>query len=531
MASSLAASAKISLLIALSRVLGLVREMVFAALFGAGAAADAFLVAFRIPNLLRDLLAEGALSAAFVPTFTQVWSGGDPRAAFLLVNRLLAWLTLGLAALVASVVAFPSTVVELISDGFGGDLRKVQLCADLTSIVMPYLICVVVAALWMGVLNAQEKYVLPAAVSLSFNAVSIATGGLLLMLGGDTQQQIAWWAWGTLAAGVVQPLMLLPTLMRQGYRPVLTFRGSLADPGVRRVARQMLPALLSAAALQVNVIVNTSLASALGDGPVAYLSYAFRIFFLPVGMFGVALATVTTTRISSASAKGDSETIARGIREAKDAVWVLMLASSLVLVGLAEPICAVLFERGAFDAEQSLATAAVLRAYGLALIPYGMVKVLVPIFYAFDRPRTALIASLAAIVCNIGFNLWIVDALGAVGLALGTAIGSLVNASILALAMRGLVSKAAPPGRLRAWSVLVVAALMLGSVIGLGVAADAWIGEHVEVSVTWARLAALGVTLAVGAGLYLGVLSWGRHPCAEGLNRLTARVVAKLRRR
>ena len=295
MTETLRSSGSVSAAVALSRVLGLARMSIFSRLLGAGALADAYSVAFRIPNLLRDLLAEGALASAFVPTFTAAHqrSEADARALADLVASALLLLT-GLLTLLG--VVYAEAIVLAITDGWGP--AKVAQTAALARLMMPILALVSLGAVWMGVLNARRHYARAALAPALFNLVSIAVGVALWLLGVDGEAAVTGWSVGTLAAGAAQTLYQLPALWRLGYRPRLRLRGLLHDPDLRRIVRLMLPAVAGVAAVQLNVFVNTRFAASLGDGPVAQLEYAFRIFFLPIGVFGVALATVTATRVS-----------------------------------------------------------------------------------------------------------------------------------------------------------------------------------------------------------------------------------------
>ena len=305
MTEPLRASGSVSLAILGSRVLGLLREVGFAALFGAGAVADAYQVAFRIPNLLRDLLAEGALSSAFVPTFTAALERDGEAAAYDLGNLVLGAIAIVTGLLTALGLLFTEPLVVLMSEGFAGDAAKVELAARLCRIMMPLLALVSLGAVWMGMLNARRRFVLPALAPAVFNLVSLAAGVVVWAVGDAIGPGIVVWSAGTLLAGVVQAGIQLVALWRLGYRPRARIRGMLTHPGVRRIAALMGPAVIGVAAVQVSVFVNTRFAGSLGDGPVAQLGYAFRLFFLPLGIFGVALATVTTTSVSEAAAAGD----------------------------------------------------------------------------------------------------------------------------------------------------------------------------------------------------------------------------------
>lgn len=531
MSGTLQKSGSLSVAVAVSRVLGLLREALFSRLVGAGALADAYSVAFRIPNLLRDLLAEGALSSAFVPTFTAALVQDDRERANLLANLTLALLLLLTGTLTLLGVLFAEDVVRLITAGWSP--TKIAEAAALTRIMMPLLILVSLGAVWTGMLNAQRRFLGPAYAPALFNVVSVLVGAGLLIGGAGGMWAVSAWSVGTLCAGVVQALVLLPPLWRLGYRPRPVLRGALAHPGVRRIARLMLPALVGIAALQINIFVNTRFAASLGDGPVAKLEYAFRIFYLPIGMFGVALATVTTTQLSEEAARGDRGGLVHKTAESLSALWLLTAASTVGLVALAEPIVSLIYEGGKFTASDTADVAMILRAYALGLVPYSMVKIVAPAFYATDRPRLPLLASVSAIAATIAFNAAFYRQLGAPGLALGTSLGALVNVGLLRLFFTRTVGPLARPGRARELAWLLLANAIMGAVLYAAWYAAARGLAHVALPGPL-HTAALAIVLLVivllGFFTYIGVLR-GRFPAADGLARMPGALLRKLRRR
>lgn len=521
MASTLRASAGLSIAVLSSRVLGLVREALFAALFGAGALADAYQVAFRIPNLLRDLFAEGALSNAFVPTFAARLERDGKAGAHALGNLVLGGVLLVTGGLSLLGILFAEQVVDAISADFGGDAAKVALTVHLTRWMMPLLALVSASAVWMGMLNAQRRFLVPAMAPAMFNVAILMIGAGLWLWDTTPERALVGWSVGTLAAGAVQGGVQLPALWRLGYRPVPRLAGLRRDPGVRRIVRLMAPAVVGLAAVQLNVFVNTRFAAELGDGPVAQLSYAFRLFYLPIGMFGVALATVTTTRVAEDAARGDRGKMRASTAEGLGAAWMLTGASCVGLVLLAEPVVALIFERGRFTAADTQATALVLQAYVLGLVPYSLVKILAPAFYALDRPRIPLLASVGAVVVNLGFNAATYRALGAPGIALGTTLGALVNFTVLRIAYAKIVGPLPREGRLRRF-----AALALANLVMAGVVAGTWWGVRQLVATpgvpaaAWLRGAAVLAVIALGASVYVAVLVRLRVAGAELLARL-----------
>ena len=424
--SFLRAAGVISALTMGSRVLGLVREQVFAAFLGAGSYADAFQVAFRIPNLLRDLFAEGALSAAFVPTYTrELKEGGRPRA-HQLASRLLTVLAAILAVLVVLGFLFARQVVEFLAPGF--EPGKMGITVTLTRIMLPFLPLVSFAALAMGMLNAQGRFAIPAAAPSMFNVVSILWAAGLWAMGFGPEQVVVGWAIGTVLGGAAQLLIQVPPLWREGWRYHPEWQPGA--PGIRAIGRLMAPATVGLAAVEVNILVNTIFASH-EDGAVAWLGYAFRILYLPIGIFGVAVGTVATTGLSQRAAEGDTEGLRRTLRQGLAAVAFLSVPATVGLVVLRIPIVRLLFERGRFDAGDTAHTATALALYAIGLVAYTGVKVLAPAFYAVGRPKVPLLASVSAVITNLLVVVTLHASIGYRAIALGTALGSLVNASML----------------------------------------------------------------------------------------------------
>lgn len=530
MAETLRSSGRVSVAVALSRVLGLVREQVFAAMFGASFAADAFAVAFRIPNLLRDLFAEGALSSAFVPVFTEAQVNEDRAAAYRLGHFVFTGSLLLTGLLTCLGVVFAEELVVAISKGFDGNAAKVALAADLTRVMMPLLSVISLSAVWMGMLNAQRSFMAPAYAPAMFNVASILIGGALLLLGFGVERGIFWWSVGTLVAGAVQALFQLPALWKLSYRPRLRLRGIFREPRVRTILGLMAPAIIGLAAVQINVFVNTRFAASLpDDGPIAQLSYAFRVFYLPIGVFSVAIATVTTTRVSVDAAKRDMAALTRSAGEGLSAVWMLMSASAVGLWLLSEPVVELLFERGAFDHDATLATAAVLRSYAIGLLPYGVVKILAPVFYGIKRPRVPLAASVCAVIVNITFNALTYERLGAPGIALGTTLGVTVNVIVLRFGFARLVGKIHNERRAKDLLALVAANVVMGAVVW-----GSWWGVKF-VSADWGlggrllRGGALLVVVAMGFGVFVWVLRAAGYPGAQLLAALPGKLWRRVR--
>ena len=436
-----------------SRLLGIAREIVLARMFGASATPDmdAFNVAFRIPNLVRDLFAEGAMTAAFVPTFTRTLNGKGKEAAWrlgnLVINALL--LVTGVIVVLGIVFAAPITRTITSADMVGDFLRmfgfaaqapaaagfasvpgKLELTTELTRIMMPFLTTVAVAVAMMGMLNSLHRFFLPALSPAMFNVVTILCAvGLAPLMPAFGLSPIYGIAIGTLLGGLGQIAIQWPTLRREGfrYRPTLNFR----DPDVLEILRLMGPGTLGLAAVQINVLVNTSLATTQPQGAVSWLQYAFRLMYLPIGLFGVSIATASLPDLSKHAGDSDRSAMRRTISNGLRLMLMLNVPATIGLIVLAQPIIELLFEYRRFNAHDTVATAAALMCYSPGLLGYSAVKIASPSFYSLRDSRTPAIVSVLSILLNLTLNIVLVRVMGYRGLALGTAIAALFNAGTL----------------------------------------------------------------------------------------------------
>jgi putative peptidoglycan lipid II flippase len=376
-----------------SRVMGVVREQVFAFMFGASIFADAFIAAFRIPNLLRDLFAEGALSTAFTSTFTKTWEKEGPQEAWRIARIVLSTLILILGAIcVAGILAAP-WVVALIGGGFDDVPGKLELTIRLTRLLFPFILFVSLAAVVMGMLNSRHIFGIPASASTVFNIVSIVSGATLAWLF-DPQKSLLHphfgvravygWAIGVLIGGLAQLAMQLPSLWRLGFR----FRWKLdfRDPALQAVLLLMVPSVIAGSGVQINVMVSSRFASHI-PGAMSWLYYAFRLVQLPIGIFGVAIATVTLPAVARQHALDDLKAFGKTVEEALRFGFYLTLPASIGLAVVAEPVIRLIYEHGTFNAHSTTETAVALQAYAISIAGYSGIKILVPCFYAMQPPR------------------------------------------------------------------------------------------------------------------------------------------------
>jgi putative peptidoglycan lipid II flippase len=493
----------ISLATMLSRVLGLVREQLFAALLGATAMADAFIAAFRIPNLLRDLFAEGALSQAFVPAFKKELREHGTEGAYKLGNTVAGNLMVVVGIFVGFGIFFAPEILFLMAKKFDQVEGKFMLAVDLTRIMMPFLLLVTLAAVAMGMLNSQERYGPPALAPAMFNVVTILIGAGLALAGVEGTHVAIGWAIGTLVAGLAQLGIQLPALWRAGWRPSVRFDLALRDPSVRQVALVMAPAVISVAAVQVNVFVNTSFASD-EKGAVSWLNYAFRFLQLPIGVFGVAIATVSTTRFADAAVDDDREALSRHLVEGLRLVAFLCVPATVGLIVLGEPIIRLIYERGEFHYWDTDATTRALDFYVIGLVAYAAVKVLAPAFYAVKLTRIAVVASISAVAANVVANYFLHPIYGYRILALGTALSALVNCAMLYIAFHRRIARIPHAS-------LVIYLLRIGAAAAVMGAATWGVAELLDGQFGHRRFAARAadamIPVVVGAVVY-AVMCW-----------------------
>src|SRR6516162_4540575 len=430
------ATGVVGLAVLSSRVLGLIRETIFAGLFGAGRNLDAFLMAFRLPNLLRDPFAEGALSTAFITTFAKKIAVEGDQSAWRLANKVATLTAVFMSVITLLGIVFAPQLVDLLTWGSWSP-DKTELTILLTRIMWPFMLMVSLAALVMGMLNAKHVFGPPAMASSYFNLGSIIAG-----------VAIGYWldphfGAGTLIGGAWQLLGQFPSLWKVGYRfhPDFHWR----DEGVRTVLTLMGPAVIAASAVQVNVLINSGFAASITDaaghvisGPVSWLNIAFRLMQLPLGIFGVAIGTVTLPLVSKHAALGNTvefrATLARGMRLA----FLLTVPSAIGLAMLASPIISVIYQHGRFTAEMTRQTAGALQYYAIGLVAYAALKVLTPAFYAVGKRNTPMLVSFLAIGTNLFLN-WLFTfrlGWGHRGLAFSTSLVATINFLSLYALMR-----------------------------------------------------------------------------------------------
>jgi len=516
----LRAASLVSLLTLASRITGLVREQLIAASFGATALSDAYQVAFRIPNLLRRLFAEGAFSQAFVPILaaTRAREGEDATRLLIdAVTTVLLWALL--LTSVAGVVGAP-LLVWLMAAGFAPEARDAAVV--MTRWMFPYIGCMSLVALSAGILNTWKRFAVPAATPVLLNLSVIAAAWLLApRMAQWGQPPIYALAIGVMAGGVIQLAVQVPALRRAGVMPRLaiglgSLRAAWAHPGVHRILRQMAPALLGVSVAQLSLLINTQIASHLPAGSVSWLTYADRLMEFPTALLGVALGVVLTPQLSAAQASGETQAYSGLLDWGLRLVLLLSAPCAVALLVFPQPLIAVLYHYGRIDAHDVAQTVVALRGYGAGLLGLVAVKVLAPGFYAKQDIRTPVKISVVVLVLTQLLNLAFVPLLGHAGLALSIGLAACVNALWLLVGLRRRGSYQPAPGWPGFGWRVALASVVMGAGLAWAAQGVDWIGLR---AVPLQRVALLSAVLAGAALTYFAVLLASGLPLRQFLRK------------
>lgn len=493
----LRALATISSMTLLSRILGFARDFFIARAFGAGAATDAFFVAFRLPNLLRRMFAEGAFSQAFVPILGEYRNRRgteDTRALIDRVATLLALIVTGVTLL--GVLGAP-WLIYISAPGFAADTEKFDLTVMLTRITFPYILFMSMVALAGGVLNTFSRFAIPAFTPVLLNLSFI---GMSLFAAPLFDPPVLALAWAVFIGGVLQLVLQVPALMRIGMLPRI--RLDLQDPGVRRVFKLMLPAILGVSVSQISLLINTIFASFLESGSVSWLYYADRLMEFPAGLLGVALGTILLPSLSRSHADGNAGEFSGLLDWGLRLTLMLTLPAALALALLATPLVATLFHHGQFTAHDVMQTRNALVAYSVGLTGLILVKVLAPGFYSRQDIRTPVKIALGVLVLTQLMNLAFIKPLAHAGLALSIGLAALVNAALLYRGLRRIGAYLPAPGWAAFWAKILFALTVMGGVLYVG--ADLT-GDWLRTG-TMTRILNLAWIVLAGAGAYFATL-------------------------
>lgn len=481
----------------LSRVFGFVRDLVFAHTFGANAGTDAFFVAFKIPNFLRRLFAEGSFSVAFVPVLTEYRAKRSFDELKLFVNHVAGTLGGILLLVTALGVLGAPFLVMIFAPGFIGVEGKMDLAADMLRLTFPYLLFISLTAFAGSILNSFDRFGIPAFTPVLLNLSLI---GCAIWLAPQMDRPIVALAWGVLLAGIVQFLFQLPFLRQLGLLPRFSFAPK--DEGVRRVMRLMLPAIFGVSVTQINLLLDTLIASFLEDGSISWLYYSDRLMEFPLGILGVGLATVILPSLSHKHAADSAESFSHTLNWAMRWVLLLGVPCAVGLFLLAGPMIATLFQSDVFLANDVAMAQRSLMAYSLGLIPFIMIKVLAPGYYARQDTKTPVRIAIIAMVSNMVLNIILVFPLAHAGLALATTLSACINATLLYRGLR--TERVIQPES--GWPSLILRGVVASVAMGvmlyiLGGSLDSWVGAEL-----WGRIWRLLLLIVSGAAVYFFML-------------------------
>lgn len=472
----------------ISRLLGFVRDMVIAWFFGAGLFADAFFVAFRLPNLFRRLFGEGSLTVAFVPVFSSTLSRYGKQEAFNLAGsavRVSAILLAGLT--IIGIIAAP-VIVRVMAPGFDGD--GFQLTVLLTRIMFPYVFFICLVALSMGILNVLGHFAAPAVAPALLNLSMIAS---VFCISPFLAQPVLGLGIGVVIGGVLQLLLQVPFLVKSGFR--FRQKNSLYHPGLQKIGRRMGPSVFGAAVYQINILISTLLASLLNEGSVSYLYYADRLVQFPLGVFAISLSVALLPALSLQAASRDIDGVRHTFAYAVNLIFFITLPAMTGLIVLRRPIVALLFERGAFDAVNSALTADALLYYSIGLWAFSGVRIVVSAFFAFEDTRTPVKIGMVSVLLNIILSLVLMGPLAHGGLALATSVASMINFLLLAAALRTKLGSLGGKKIIESLARSVLCSLVMGGCL-------LWVTEFLNTAEPAGQIRLLGI---IAGAIILGI--------------------------
>jgi putative peptidoglycan lipid II flippase len=495
----MASTVVVSVMTLLSRILGLIRDVVLARFLGVSAGTDAFFVAFRIPNFLRRLFAEGAFNQAFVPVLSEYRTQGPQAAVQLLINRVAGTLGLTLSLVTVLGVIGAPVLITVFAPGFGDDPVKRALAVEMLRLTFPYLFFIALTAFAGAILNTWGRFAVPAFTPVLLNVSLIAAALFVTPLFEDQRMAVAL-AWGVLVAGMAQLMFQLPFLARLGLmpKPQVAWR----DPGVKKILLLMAPAIFGVSVSQINLLLDTVLASLLETGSVTWLYYSDRLVELPLGIFAIAIGTVILPSLSKKHASSSTDAFSHTLDWAMRLVLLLGLPAGLALLVIAKPLLSALFQYGEFSAFDVHQASMSLQAYSAGVVAFMLIKVLAPGYFARQDTRTPVRIGIIAMVANMVFNLLLVWHLRHVGLAMATAMSAWLNAALLYKGLKDAgVYRPTPGWGLFFGRLLAGCVVMMAVVLWLTGGTDIW-----HTGLAWQRGTFMVGVVAAGGLAYFAVL-------------------------
>ena len=423
----------------LSRIFGYIRDMVIAAFFGAGFYSDAFIAAFRIPNLIRRLFGEGSLSISFVPVFTQYLTDKGKDEAFEMARSAIKLLSILLVVITVLGIVFSPWIVRIFAPGFIGSPEKFTLAVVLTRIMFPYIFFICLVALSMGILNVLGHFAAPALAPVFLNIAMILSVFIISIFSTDLTNLVYGLAFGVVIGGFLQLALQVPFLIKKRF--YFWKKSGIWHPGLKRIVLLFFPAIFGSAVYQINTLVITLLASIQSEGSISYLYYADRLVQFPLGIFAIAAATAMLPSLSRQAAVKDITAVRDSFAYTLKLVFFVSIPAMVGLIVLRQPVVALLFERGAFGSEATLLTANAVLYYSIGLWAVSGVRIVVFTFYALEDTKTPVYTAVISIIANILLGVILMGPMGHAGLALALSLASMLNFGLL---MRALNTKLGP---------------------------------------------------------------------------------------
>ena len=480
----------------LSRIFGFLRDMVIAWFFGAGLATDAFFVAFRIPNLLRRLFAEGSLTISFIPIFTEYLTNRNRQGAFELAGSVFRLLSVILAAVTVLGILLAPFIVTLMAPGFAGSIEKFDLTVLLTRVMFPYILFIGLVALCMGVLNALGHFAAPALAPVFLNLAMIVS---VFGCASFFKRPIIGLGVGVLVGGILQFAFQIPFLVKQGF--FFWRRFPWYHPAVKRIGKLMMPAVFGSAVYQINILVGTLLASLLPEGSISYLYYADRLVQFPLGIFAIAIGTAVLPSLSRQAAAQNMGALRDTFGYAMRLLFFITMPAMIGLIVLRVPIVQLLFNRGAFDAITTRLTAEALLYYSLGLWSFSGIRVVVSTFYALQDTKTPVKVAILSLLANIVLSILLMGPMRHGGLALATSLSSMLNLGALIWFLKKRLGRIGAYNILKSVSISSAASIVMGLTIG-------WFLRHIELGFDTSPMRLmiyLGLSVVGGTAIYGGL--------------------------
>lgn len=483
----------------ISRILGYIKDMIVAGLFGASAIADAFFVAFRIPNLFRELFAEGSMSSAFIPVLTEYKTKHSMQEAQSLTASVAVVVFVIVGAICLLGIVFAPMIVTAIAPGFVNNPEKFQMAVLMTRIMFPFLLCSSIASVMMGALNTVGIFFIPALAPALLNVITILS---ITTLSWHLTEPILSLAIGITAGGMVQVLWQAPAFFKAGFRLFRSVKASFKHPAVKRIAKLILPSTAAMAVSQINIFISTILASFLIEGSITYLYYSMRLIQFPIGIFGVAMGMAVLPLLSRHASVGDLKSVGEDFNFALRLLFFITLPAMAGLIALRVPIVNVLFQRGKFDYTALIGTADALLFYSLGIWAIVAVRITTSAFYSLQNTKTPVKVAMIAMLSNVVLSILLIEPLKHSGLALANSISACLNFAILFVLLCSKITNIDKLGIFWSFFKTILASVVMASVGYFMLTGEMWVKSGDDLI----KAVYLCLTMSLCVGVYVIVM-------------------------